>query len=260
MQLPQCEIIDCHIHPFTTRANNISWFAGTETPQALRDELHRAGISRCCGSVIRALKEPSFAAIHDFNLESLELYRQMPDFYIPAPHVHPLFPEESCRELTEWHDRGCLYWVGELVGYMMGYSSYLSDNFNQIYALIQDLGVPVNIHPGDLSEMAVICKNFPKLNVVIAHPGSGKEDILSRHELLRRYDNAYLDLSGTGIFRWAMLRNGINTAGKHKFLFGTDFPICNPGMLLQGVLFEHLSDDELSAVLGGNFRQLTGIK
>ncbi|MBT3288332.1 MAG: amidohydrolase family protein [Victivallales bacterium] len=46
--------------------------------------------------------------------------------------------------------------------------------------------------------------------------------------------------------------------GPDRFLFGTDFPICNPALLLQGVLFEHLSDAEQEAVLGGNFRRLVG--
>jgi hypothetical protein len=46
--------------------------------------------------------------------------------------------------------------------------------------------------------------------------------------------------------------------GPDRFLFGTDFPICSPALLLQGVLFEHLSDAEQEAILGGNFGRLVG--
>ena len=56
-----------------------------------------------------------------------------------------------------------------------------------------------------------------------------------------------------------MLRAGIDRVGPERFLFGTDFPICNPALLLEGVRFEHLSDAEREAVLGGNFRRLVGM-
>jgi predicted TIM-barrel fold metal-dependent hydrolase len=128
----------------------------------------------------------------------------------------------------------------------------------KIYDLVQNLGLPINIHPADFAEMKTVCENFPDLKLVIAHPtdGAGMQE---RFEFIKKYPNAHLDLSGTGLFRWGMLRHGINLAGKDKILFGSDFPICNPAMYVQGVLFEHLSDAEFEAVFSGNFKRLTGM-
>jgi predicted TIM-barrel fold metal-dependent hydrolase len=56
-----------------------------------------------------------------------------------------------------------------------------------------------------------------------------------------------------------MLRHGINIAGSHKFIFGTDFPIINAIMQVQGVLAEHLTDAERQAVFSGNFKRLLGM-
>ena len=94
---------------------------------------------------------------------------------------------------------------------------------------------------------------------MLAHPTSGLDSIKERFAFIKKYPNAYLDLSGSGVFRYGILAYGIKTAGKHKFLFGSDYPICNPQMMIEGILFERLSDDEFEAVFSKNFQRLTGI-
>jgi predicted TIM-barrel fold metal-dependent hydrolase len=188
----------------------------------------------------------------------LALRERFGDAYVPAATIHPAFADESCAALENLHASG-VRWVGELVAYMSGYKTYDSPAMHQILDLVQDLGMVVNIHPFDLDEIDRLCAAFPRLPIVVAHPTGDKKGIMARFELIERRANAYLDLSGSGLFRWGMLRAGIDRVGRHRFLFGTDFPICNPSLLLEGVLFEHLTDAEQEAVLGGNFRRLTGM-
>lgn len=254
------EVIDCHVHPFLGPETNYSYFpdTGIDTPDQFVAETRRAGVARCCGSVIPKTPCASFAAVQALNRECLEFAARYPGFLLPGVHVHPSWPEESCQELEEHCRRGPVRWVGELVGYITGHPSYLGDDFLKIYDLIQELGLPVNIH-GKWEECEAVATMFPKLNVVIAHPGTGRDDNLKLFALLKRHPNLHLDLSGTGVFRWGMLRHGIDVAGKEKFLFGSDFPICSVGMMLQGVLAEHLTDAEFEAVLSGNFKRLTGL-
>ena len=57
-------------------------------------------------------------------------------------------------------------------------------------------------------------------------------------------DNYYLDLSGYGIFRHGMLRHAIDEFGAERFLFGSDYPTCNPSMYIGGVLLDDLITDE----------------
>jgi len=82
--------------------------------------------------------------------------------------------------------------------------------------------------------------------------------VMRNYELLAKYQNLYFDLSGTGLLRWGMLRKGIDMLGSERLLFGTDFPVCNPGMNVYGVLFEHLTDEERRRVFRTNFIDLTG--
>ena len=57
-----------------------------------------------------------------------------------------------------------------------------------------------------------------------------------------------------------MLRYAIDLCGSEKLLFGSDFPICSPGMNLGGVLAEHLTGTELKNILSDNFLRLIGEK
>jgi len=254
------EVIDCHVHPFLSKETNYARFAGPETPDIFVAEMKRSGIAKCCGSVVKKMTNPSFDEMKALNREALEFRKLYPDFFIPGIGVLPSYPEESCREIEELYHRENVRWIGELVGYFMDYTTYLGEGAFKIYDLAQTLGMAVNIHPfAAFEEIETICKNFPKLNVVIAHPCDGDE-MKRRFEFIKKYPNAYLDLSGTGLFRWGMLRYGIDLAWPDKILFGTDFPICNPFMNLQAIFFEHLTEPELKAVLSGNFKRLIGMK
>jgi predicted TIM-barrel fold metal-dependent hydrolase len=252
------EIIDAHIHPFLSPESNTKPFDSPETHEEFFDDLALAGISKACGSVIRRLEKPEFSAIQALNREALELRDLYPDSYIPGINVHGKFPRESCEEIEKLHREENIRWIGELVAYLMDYSDYASENMFRIYELAQDLQLPVNIHPDSLDEIEKVCRNFPKLNIVIAHPTSGPGTIKERVAFVKKHPNAYLDLSGSGVFRYGMLAYGIKQAGKHKFIFGSDYPICNPHMMVEGVLFERLSDDEFESVFSGNFKRLTG--
>ena len=95
--------------------------------------------------------------------------------------------------------------------------------------------------------------------MVIAHPSYGKDyaDMLS---VIKKYENLFLDLSGTGIAAYGMLRYGVDVVGKEKLLFGTDFPGYNPEMYVRSVLYERLADDETDYIFHKNAEALLAKK
>ncbi len=115
--------------------------------------------------------------------------------------------------------------------------------------------MPINIHCSDLEVIENVLKNFPSLALVLAHP-EDVDNAKKRFELIAKYPNAYIDISGTGLFRWNMLRYAVNLCGSEKILFGSDFPICSPGMNLGGVLSEHLTENERENIFYRNFERL----
>jgi predicted TIM-barrel fold metal-dependent hydrolase len=259
MQTQPPAIIDCHIHPAAGPDTNLGWFqryAGT-TEQV--DALRRLGITRACGAPVQPLPPGSFAGIRALNDAALTLRDRFPDFYIPGIHVHPHFPEESCAEIARCCGGEGVRWIGELVGYMTGYGNdYATDDALRIFREAARHRAVVNFHCDDLDVIARLCRGVPDAAFVLAHPGAKRTDFLQRLELVARLPNLYLDLSGSGIDRLGIVRHCIDTAGREKLLFGSDFPINNPAVYLHGVLFETLTEAEREAIFSGNFCRLTG--
>ena len=254
------EVIDAHVHPFLPGCGkNIGRFGIPENTEQFFDGLRKTGVSMCCGSLVGVFETLDFETLNKFNLAALEAREKYPDFYVPGIHVHGGYPEESCRMLRDFHQAG-VRWIGEMVKYIMPTEDYDSCGMMKIWETAEELGMTANLHVNraDLPQLENIVRAFPGLNVVLAHPGDGAEYIF-RRDLVKKYSNLYLDISGTGLFRWGMLRNAVDTLGAEKVLYGSDFPVCSSGMNLQGALSEPLTDEEFRLVLAGNFRRLTGI-
>ena len=113
----------------------------------------------------------------------------------------------------------------------------------------------VSLHTTTLDECISVAESFPQLKIVLAHPGYNN-DYLDRLDAVKKHENLFLDISGTGIAAYGMLRYGIDTVGKEKILFGTDFPGYSPEIYTRAVMFERLSSTETDAVFWQNAHRL----
>lgn len=262
------KIIDFHIHPYLEQTENYCMFTDDFKLSATEaaEDLKKAGISKVCGSVINripydaALGYAQTQALNDKALAVKEFYG---DFYEPGFHIHPLFVKESLETLEFMHKNGYRL-IGELVPYMHGWREagldFACKGLQEILDLAGDYGMVFSYHTmGEWqAQMESMIANNPKVTFVAAHPGQ-KADFLLHLERLEKYDNAYLDLSGTGLFRYGMLREGIRRVGAEKFLFGTDYPITNPGMYVQAVYYEHITDSDRELIFSKNAERILGI-
>ena len=67
-------------------------------------------------------------------------------------------------------------------------------------------------------------------------------------------------LSGTGIIRYGVTKRLIDSVGSDRILFGTDYPTCNPGMFVGGILFDNLlKDSEKEKIFSLNAKRLLGL-
>ncbi len=254
------KIIDCHIHPAVDSKTDFCWYKKSGNIKKQFDDLKRAGISKACGSPIIAKIPESFKEIKKLNDIALSIRDKFPDFYIPGIQIHPDFPDESCKEIERCCGKYDVRWIGELVGYLMGFpDNYVSENMNMIMEYASKYNVVINFHCFDITVIEKLCKNLPQLNFVLAHPGE-KDRFLKRIELVKKFNNLYLDISGTGIDRYGMLKKAVEIAGYQKIIFGTDYPINNPAVYVAGVLFEKLTEKQYRAIFSENFLRLTGLK
>ena len=137
-----------------------------------------------------------------------------------------------------------------------GWEDYSCTAFDEILCVAEQYGMVVNFHSLDDDQMDEMVRKHPNLTLVAAHPNTLEryQRHLDRMELSKNY---YLDLSGTGLFRHRMLRYGIDSRGVDRFLFGTDYPVCNPAMYIGGVAGDDLlTEQEKEMILSGNVKRL----
>lgn len=257
------EIIDFHTHPYDDGSTNICIYqkgSGMNMADSVM-YLKDMGISRICGSVIcqnwpgRTDYATPWDMITDSNDRMLALRDQLGDFYVPGFHVHPDYVEQSCREIERMHNLG-IDLIGELVPYAHGWRDYSCSGFDEILDTAQQYGMVVSFHSLDDDQMDDMVKKHPDLVLVAAHPNT--MGYYQRHlDRMKMSKNYHLDLSGTGLFRHRMLRHGIDQCGADRFLFGTDYPVCNPAMYVGGVVMDSLlTREEKEMILAGNAKRL----
>ncbi len=262
-------IIDFHVHPYLTEEENLCMYREdfSLTAQEAVLDIKNAGISHICGSVLCKQKfEPHKGCEHlrELNREALKIRELYPDFYTPGFHIHPGYIKESLEEIEYMHARKVKL-IGELVPYMHGWREsgydYGCGELSELLDLAGKYGMIVSFHTmtEQQDEMERMIAAHPDVIFVAAHPGQ-KGDYLKHLERLLKYENAYLDISGTGLFRYGMLAAGVKRVGAEKILFGTDYPITNPSMYVQAVLGEHISEEDREKIFYRNAGRILEIE
>ena len=259
-------LIDFHMHPYLTGSQYTGMYlepgpeSGKNVMDKIRCDMERAGISHVCGSVIgggNTVWKGSFHDLKELNRSALGLKNMSDGFYTPGFHIHPEFVRESIEEIEYMAEHGVRL-IGELVPYAHGGYSYSSGAMDKILQAAEAYGMVVSYHSTDDDDADRMVERHPKLTFVAAHPGE-KPRVEQRLERMRRYDNLYLDLSGTGLARLGILAYSVRRLGAERFLFGTDYPINNPAMYVHGVLYEALSDRERRMICYENAERILGI-
>ena len=255
------EVIDFHCHPFICDYERIGAYVDTVdmNTEGFFSHMKENGVTLCAGSVI-GRKTSSFEDIHNFNLHALKIREEYPGRYIPGFHIQPHYIEESVKEI-DFAIENNVKLIGELVPYHHGWEDYSSSEFMEIMSYINGKNLLVNMHISsreDLEQMEKPISAYKDINFILAHPGYG--DRLEKHiELLNKYENTYLDLSGSGIELFGATKKIVESTDYKRLLFGTDFPVTPVGAWKYAVMNEYISDNAKECIFSKNARTLLGI-
>ncbi len=254
------KVIDFHMHPFPDETQNLCMYdhAVPSTPMEMKRQLEDAGIGHICGSVLN--KDRSFS-LQGLNDAALRLRDELGDFYSPGFHIHPALVDQSIREIERMHAEGVRL-IGELVPYMHGWGEFAVNPYtrelHEILTAADAHQMVCNFHTTWEWPIDEVIAAHPALSFVAAHPGE-RESVEKHIERMQKFSHVYLDLSGTGIFRFGSIRRLVDAVGADRILFGTDYPICNPEMYIHAVLGEHLGDEAEALILQSNAERLLGL-
>jgi predicted TIM-barrel fold metal-dependent hydrolase len=133
-----------------------------------------------------------------------------------------------------------------------------------IYALLEGR-LPVIFHTGDYryswshpSRLARVLDAFPELVAIAAHFGGWSLFDLALEYFKDR--NCYLDLSSSIPFLGARRTEElIGIYGAGRILFGSDYPMWDPGTELERFQSLRLSGEDREKILGGNALRIPGL-
>lgn len=254
------KIIDFHVHPFDKPKYSLSMYPESYEADAstLKRQLTDAGITHICGSVLNLEYQPDgFESLKALNREALRLREVLGEYYTPGFHIHPAFVRESCDEIEFMHSQG-VHLIGELVPYMHAWGEFEEKNWMEIMDAAEQYHMICSYHTTFDYNMNKMLENHPGITFVAAHPGD-RERVYAWPDMLKAHPNLCLDLSGTGLFRFGMLKYLVQKVGAEKILFGTDYPICNPRMYVEAVYGEEIKESEREQIFYKNAARLLNI-
>lgn len=251
-------IVDFHMHPYLKESENMRFYPNGDHPDEIQRRLENSGITHICGSICS--KDES-VSVWQLNEIALQAWEKWGNFYTPGFHVHPAEIDKSLAEIRRMHGLGVRL-LGEVVPYMHGWNDFSHTNYfdemDVILAEAEKCGMVFSFHTDWSWKMDDLIERHPALPFVAAHPGerAGVENHISR---MRKYENAYLDISGTGILRLGMLEHLVNSVGADRILFGTDYPISNHDLYVHVVRTARISDADKEKIFCLNAERLLGL-
>jgi hypothetical protein len=251
-------IMDCHVHlPSPGLNQTLEWEPCTSGIESAVAYLRRCGVTGIVASSMRALLAKTPDEVSAGNDEIALASRARPSFITPACQVNTNFPEDALAELRRCHDELGMVWVGELCGYIGGYS-YTTTAFGDVLHLATELDMVVQIHNDSASDMACLCADFPKTTFVLAHLGDSPEEVEERIGLAARFSNLSLDICGHGYQRMGVLELAVRQAGSGRVLFGSDYTINDPAGVIARIQAADFDAETKAGLLGGNLSSLLG--
>ena len=261
-------VIDIHAHVYPEKiairaAESIGEFYGVPmrhpgSVPALLQAMDQGGIDRALIHSV-ALSPARAATINDFISGQVALH---PDRLTGYATLHPDMTEaEVDAELTRALGLGL---KGVKLHNDMQKIALSDARMNKIYAACEGR-CPLLLHMGDSryhydnpAQLPAVLHDFPRLRVIGAHMGGYTEWAEARQYL--QHENVLVDCSSSHfVLGDAGLLESIRFFGVDRVLFGTDFPMWDPGEELHAVRRIGLTPEELDKLLHRNAEELLGL-
>lgn len=225
-------IIDVHVHSPTREGTVSQWHKIIPSTEEFLRYLKKCCIDKAIISSCRGISARKNGDIKITNEETLELSQKYPETFIPACQVNPNFLDESLTEMGQCRNEYKMVWLGELCPYRSaGNFEVDTPEFRKILSKACDLDMIVQLHTSH-THIGNFAKEFPDITFVLAHPGESRLDCQDRINTIAENKNIYMDIAAAGSERLGILELAVEKIGDDRILFGSDYTINDPGMVV----------------------------
>lgn len=216
-------------------------------------------------SLISAWVGPKGALIS--NEEVASFVAQAPDRLLGVGSVDISKPMQAVKEI-----RRCVNELGFKAIRVLPWLWQLAPTdrrFYPVYTACADLGIPFCTqigHTGPLMPSEVgrpiyldqVALDFPELVIVGGHIGyPWTEEAIA---VATKHENIYIDTSAYTVKRYPEnLVEFVKTHGRHKVMFGTNYPMIMPTKALQGIDELGMDRETAELFLAGNAKRVFGV-
>ena len=275
-------IIDAHVHAFPASIRNArdAYFGDEPAFRLLYDspKAELAGVEQ----IIAMMDDQSVdrSLIFGFPWRTADTFKRHNDYILEAVTRHPgrllgfccldgMHPQ-AAAEVERCLQAG-LCGVGELAYYCSDLDCSSLDGLEPIMALARQYDCPVMIHtnepighayPGKtdntLAQIYALVKKYNRNRIILAHWGGGifLYNLLKR-EVQASLTNVWFDTAASPyLYRPEIYRLALELAGPDKVLFGSDFPLLEPGRYFDEMAKAGLSKAQREQICGANLAAL----
>lgn len=250
LELPAAtRIIDCHGHlGYYTGVNIIP----VDASSMIRI-MDKAGIEKICISAFLSIG-PDCKAGNDLVADAVKQY---PDRFVGYGVINPNRPQEIEGELQRCFENLAMKAIKL---HPASHEVPIHDSvFEKVFEFAAGKRLPILSHEwGSPEFLQQASSNYPGISFILAHMGFwlGRGDF-AYADVVNGHDNVYVDLAYSNVFYEALERL-VAIIGPAKIVFGSDFPLHDPGYQLGRVLFSKLTPREKKMILGLNMLQILG--
>lgn len=236
------------------------WDIAHKTPEAILSLMDRYQIETLAVCSTRSI----FWDWRQGNEESLTLAGKYPARFVAFVSISPILPAPDLAARLRDYKRRQAKGI-RLYPQHHGYSLTAGSGITEILKTAQALEFPVvlpirvimNWGLPDLALPAIeeTVARYPQLRFVLS--GINYDKSLWAYDLMQRFPNTYLEISGLQAFR--AVANAVQVVGAKRVLFGSGLPMLYPSCSVEKLQVARISDEQRHAIAEGNARGLLGI-
>jgi predicted TIM-barrel fold metal-dependent hydrolase len=175
--------------------------------------------------------------------------------------VNPMHGEAAITEVSRCVEKHQLRGI-KLHPPLHGHYNIDSDFVYPVTEIAIRLHLPIIFHTDFNSlcsspyQVCGLARRYPEAILLMGHMGTDPMIMRQLPDLVKEFDNIYLETSGTPDSPRTVVALPAQKIGANRILFGSDSPGLDPRLALMKVKLAGLSPEDERGVLGGNIARL----